>query len=52
MNTADNPPKGQCRQCWKHAYEKSIHRKLRWNEDCAECVSHMHGNHPDHMIVK
>ncbi|WP_329492543.1 pRL2-8 (plasmid) [Kitasatospora sp. NBC_01246] len=50
---ANNPPKGECRQCWLHAYaSREVHAHLRWREDCPECVSHMHGRHPEHMIVK
>lgn len=49
---SENPPKGECRQCWQHAYDKSIHAKLGWREDCGPCVSHMGNRHPEHMIVK
>ncbi|MFF0838246.1 pRL2-8 [Streptomyces sp. NPDC003344] len=47
-----NPPVGQCRQCWQHAYDKSIHRKLKPKEDCEPCLAHMGGRCPDSMIVK
>lgn len=37
-------PPGQCAQCWTHAYNKAIHRRLKPREDCPECVAHMlHG---------
>ncbi|WP_329583670.1 pRL2-8 [Streptomyces sp. NBC_01361] len=48
---ANNPRKGECRQCWRHAHDPSIHRALRPGEDCKPCLSHM-GGHPDHMIVR
>lgn len=47
-----NPPKGECRQCWQHAYDRTAHAHLGPREDCPECVAHMGGRHPDHMIVK
>jgi hypothetical protein len=47
-----NPPKGECRQCWQHAYDPEIHRRLAPREDCPECVAHMGGRHPDHLIVR
>ncbi|MEU8718209.1 pRL2-8 [Streptomyces sp. NPDC048663] len=47
-----NPPVGQCRQCWQHAYDKSIHRKLKPKENCEPCLAHMGGRCPDSMIVK
>lgn len=46
-----NPPRGECRQCWRHAYDPEIHRRLAPRQDCPECVAHM-GGHPDHMIVR
>ncbi|MGD6765992.1 pRL2-8 [Streptomyces sp. BH097] len=47
-----NPPVGECRQCWFHAYaSKEAHKGLKWNEDCAACLSHL-GGCPDSMIVK
>ena len=53
---AKNPPSGQCRQCWEHAYDSSIHRRQRQQgiKDCAACISHMrqNGGCPDHMIVR
>ena len=45
-------PRGECTQCWRHAYDKSIHRKLKPREDCGPCVDHMVNGHPDHMIVR
>ncbi|GAA1376677.1 pRL2-8 [Streptomyces beijiangensis] len=48
---ASNPPKGQCRQCWYHAYaSRDAHKGLKPGADCPACVDHMvhgHGN----MIV-
>lgn len=51
MADPNNPPPGECRQCWRHAHDKSIHRQLGRREDCQACVSHMYGNHPPEMIV-
>jgi hypothetical protein len=50
MAKADNPPKGQCRQCWRHAHDKSIHKKLKPRENCGPCVEHMKNGHAG-MIV-
>jgi hypothetical protein len=50
MANPNDPPPGNCRQCWKHAYDKSIHRALKPGEDCKPCVDHM-GGHPPEMIV-
>ncbi|MFI0510618.1 pRL2-8 [Streptomyces sp. WSLK1-5] len=33
-------PPGQCPQCWQHAYDRSIHRRLRHDEDCLPCLDH------------
>ncbi|WBO69399.1 pRL2-8 [Streptomyces camelliae] len=38
---AQQTPPGECPQCWQHAYDRSIHRKLRPREDCPQCVDHM-----------
>ncbi len=46
----DTPP-GQCPQCWQHAQDKSIHRRLKPREDCPECVDHMRNGHP-HIVPK
>ncbi|MFI5977942.1 pRL2-8 [Streptomyces sp. NPDC051452] len=43
---ASQTPPGQCPQCWQHAYDKSIHRKLGPREDCPQCVDHMINGHP------
>ena len=40
LPTRSTPP-GQCPQCWQHAYDKSVHRKLAPREDCPQCVDHM-----------
>lgn len=50
---AENPPPGECRQCWYHAYaSREMHaRRLAPREDCPECVDHMVHGCPDHMIV-
>ncbi|MEU3620090.1 pRL2-8 [Streptomyces sp. NPDC006872] len=48
-----NPPKGECQQCWFHAYaSREAHKGLGPREDCPECVAHMGGRCPDSMIVK
>ncbi|TXJ82157.1 pRL2-8 [Streptomyces lavendulae] len=39
-------PPGQCPQCWQHAHDKSIHRRLKPREDCPQCVDHMVNGHP------
>jgi len=44
------PPKGECRQCWRHANDPSVHRGN--TGDCPDCVAHMGNRHPDHMIVR
>ncbi|WP_060903065.1 MULTISPECIES: hypothetical protein [Streptomyces] len=50
---ATNPPVGECRQCWYHAYaSKEAHAHLKPREDCPACVSHMGGRCPSDMIVK
>ncbi|MGY0466847.1 pRL2-8 [Kitasatospora sp. cg17-2] len=51
-DTATNPPKNQCRQCWYHAYAKDAHAHLGWREDCPQCVDHMDNGHPENLIVK
>ncbi|MER6420694.1 pRL2-8 [Streptomyces sp. NPDC001137] len=52
MTVAVKPtPPGQCRQCWQHAYDRSIHRKLKPREDCLPCLDHMHNGHPPEQIV-
>lgn len=48
-----NPPAGECRQCWFHAYaEAEAHATLGPRETCPACVSHLGGNCPPHMIVQ
>ncbi|MEW2635396.1 pRL2-8 [Streptomyces sp. NPDC048389] len=49
---AANPPRNECRQCWRHAYDPSVHRKLGPREDCKPCVDHMVNGHPADMIVR
>ncbi|MEV0120654.1 pRL2-8 [Streptomyces sp. NPDC050703] len=39
-------PPGECPQCWQHAHDKSIHRRLGPREDCPDCVNHMVNGHP------
>ncbi|MFF4927159.1 pRL2-8 [Kitasatospora sp. NPDC001261] len=47
-----NPPRGECRQCWLHAYaSRQAHAHLGWREDCPDCVDHMKNGHPADMIV-
>jgi hypothetical protein len=45
-------PKGkrQCRQCWHHAYDRDIHKRLKPGEDCQPCLSHMGGKCPPDQI--
>jgi hypothetical protein len=43
---ATQTPPGQCPQCWEHAHNKRIHRKLKPREDCPQCVDHMINGHP------
>ncbi|MGY6025188.1 pRL2-8 [Streptomyces spinosirectus] len=38
-------PPGQCPQCWQHAYDKSIHRRLKGG-DCLPCLDHMRNGCP------
>ncbi|MFF9908776.1 pRL2-8 [Streptomyces olivaceus] len=50
---ATNPPRGQCRQCWFHAYASDeAHAGLAPRQNCPACVDHMNNGHPPHMIVK
>ncbi|WP_127453468.1 pRL2-8 [Streptomyces sp. B29(2018)] len=52
-NRAQNPPRGECRQCWYHAYaSRQAHAHLAPREDCPDCVAHMRNGHPPHLIVK
>lgn len=45
-------PPGQCIQCWTHAYDPDIHRRLKPREDCQPCLSHMGGNHGNQIVPK
>ncbi|THA28462.1 pRL2-8 [Streptomyces sp. A1547] len=48
-----NPPRGECRQCWFHAYaSREAHASLGPREDCPDCVAHMVHGHPDNLIVR
>ena len=48
-----NPPRGQCRQCWFHAYaSREAHKHLAPREDCPACVDHMRHGHPNNLIVR
>ncbi|MGY0025155.1 pRL2-8 [Streptomyces sp. YJ-C3] len=40
MAARETPP-GECPQCWQHAHDRRIHRKLKPREDCPQCVDHM-----------
>jgi hypothetical protein len=40
-------PPGECPQCWRHAYDKSIHRSLAPREDCKPCLDHAYNGCPD-----
>ncbi|ATL28735.1 pRL2-8 [Streptomyces formicae] len=44
--TVKPAPAGECPQCWQHAHDKSIHRRLKPREDCPQCVDHMNNGHP------
>ncbi|MFF8697347.1 pRL2-8 [Streptomyces sp. NPDC015144] len=47
-----NPPSGECRQCWQHAYDsRAQHAHLGPREDCPACVDHMRNGHPAALIV-
>ncbi|MGW0750377.1 pRL2-8 [Streptomyces sp. NPDC002587] len=49
---AATPPRGECRQCWFHAYaSREAHAHLAPREDCPACVDHMRNGHPDHLIA-
>ncbi|WP_043478932.1 hypothetical protein [Kitasatospora sp. MBT66] len=49
---ATNPPKGECRQCWFHAYERAVHANLDPSlRECPGCADHMRNGHGD-MIVR
>ncbi|MFJ6394038.1 pRL2-8 [Streptomyces sp. NPDC091972] len=51
MADPTNPPVGECRQCWYHAYaSREAHRHLKPREDCPACVDHMRNGHGN-MIV-
>lgn len=45
-------PPGQCRQCWTHAYDPDIHRRLKPGQDCPQCVAHMGGDHDGQIVPK
>jgi hypothetical protein len=44
-------PPGQCRQCWTHAYDPDIHRKLGPREDCPQCVACKNNNHGHGSLI-
>jgi hypothetical protein len=46
-----DPPAGQCRQCWLHAYDsRAQHRHLGPREDCPACVDHRLNGHGDQIV--
>jgi hypothetical protein len=48
-----NPPPGECRQCWYHAYARRVaHAGLAPREDCPACMEHLINGCPDHMVVR
>lgn len=47
----DTPP-GECRQCWRHANDRSVHRELKPREDCPQCVDHMLNGHGNQLVPK
>lgn len=30
-------PRGECMQCWRHAYDPDVHRRQRG--DCQQCIA-------------
>jgi hypothetical protein len=48
------PKKGDCRQCWHHAYvlHKGNSLGLAKEADCPGCDDHRINGCPDHMIVR
>lgn len=42
-----NPPPGECRQCWLHAYDShEQHKRSRaLGQDCPACMDHLHNGH-------
>ncbi|RPE26594.1 pRL2-8 [Kitasatospora cineracea] len=44
-------PAGECRQCWTHAYDRSIHAAQDRSTDCGPCVDHMKNGCPPEQIV-
>jgi hypothetical protein len=40
-------PKGQCPQCWSHAYDRDIHRRLGPGQDCQPCLNHKENGCPN-----
>lgn len=49
---ASPAPPGECRQCWQHAHDPSIHRSQNPREDCGPCVDHMLNGHGDQLVPK
>jgi hypothetical protein len=45
-------PPGECRQCWRHAHDPSIHRSQDQGQDCAQCVDHMNNGHGNQLVPK
>ncbi|MFF1397521.1 pRL2-8 [Streptomyces sp. NPDC058287] len=50
--TGKGTPPGECPQCWEHARNRAIHRKLRPQEDCPQCVDHMNNGCPNRVPKK
>ncbi|MET8080037.1 pRL2-8 [Streptomyces sp. NPDC005303] len=46
MADPNEPPRGECRQCWRHAHDRNAHRHLGSRKDCPQCVDHMINGHP------
>ncbi|WP_329057603.1 pRL2-8 [Streptomyces sp. NBC_01453] len=46
-----NPPPGQCRQCWFHAYaSREAHKTLRPGEDCQACINCAASGHAGQIV--
>ncbi|MYW66286.1 pRL2-8 [Streptomyces sp. SID8379] len=47
-----NPPRGQCRRCWFHAYaSKEAHKGLGPGEDCQACINCAASQHKGQIVT-